>query len=221
MGDITRIREDVNSNERGLIGIGTLIVFIAMVIVAAVASGVLINTATALQGQARDTSRSTMRQVASGIRVLTINGRAASVGEGTRVENIELFVKTRPGSPGINLKNMSIEYVSAAAERHLVMHDNAYATRQDFYDSNSPDRLGDDNFAVVKIKNPSGTDNYMLATPSDMAEIWIDVTAIEGNGLAPSEKVTLALMPDTGFKTYAQGRTPATMASKGVYKLRL
>ncbi|KXB06177.1 hypothetical protein AKJ51_04050, partial [candidate division MSBL1 archaeon SCGC-AAA382A20] len=76
------------------------------------------------------------------------------------------------------------------------------------------------NFAVVKIKNPSNTDNYMLATPSDMAEIWIDTWTIE-QGLVPSQAVDIALMPDTGFKTYATGRCPATMAKTGVFKLRL
>ncbi len=227
MGAISKTLGDLKSEDKGLVGIGILVVFIGIIIVATVAAGVLINTSTALQGQARDTSRSAMRQVASGIRVLTINGRASKEGTKTLVENIELFVKTRPGSPGINLNRMSLEYVSSSKERHLTMYENendvaiAFGSREGMYNYlSNHNGLGENYFGVVKIKNSSNTDNYMLATPSDMAEIWIDTNAIE-SGLEPSQKIDIALMPDTGFKTYATGRCPATMASEGVFKLRL
>ena len=80
---------------RGMVGIGTLIVFIAMVIVAAVAAGVLINTSGKLQEQARATGEETIRQVSSGVEVTALKGRT---GDGPVVENLELVVRIRPGS---------------------------------------------------------------------------------------------------------------------------
>ncbi len=64
----------MRNKEEGEFGIGTLIIFIAIIIVAAVAASVIIQTAYLLQQQAEETGDIAMQDVATGFKVITVEG---------------------------------------------------------------------------------------------------------------------------------------------------
>ena len=73
-------------DRQGQVGIGTLIVFLAMVLVAMVGAGVLLETAGSLQGDAQATGQQSSDQVTNQLRVGGVVGTAS--GEGIRTETI-------------------------------------------------------------------------------------------------------------------------------------
>jgi archaellin len=88
-------------NTKGEMGIGTLIIFIALLLVAAVAAGVLIQTAGSLQERALTTGDQAKSQISTNIRVTEVSGSDGSDGN---IEEIEQIIKLSPGSSDIKLE---------------------------------------------------------------------------------------------------------------------
>ena len=100
-----------NTDDRGQVGIGTLIVFIAMVLVAAIAAGVLINTAGMLQTQAEATGEETQQQVSDRIQIQSATGTVVD-GDPATINTTNLTLTKSPGAGDIQLDNVSYEIVT-------------------------------------------------------------------------------------------------------------
>ena len=99
-----------DSEERGQVGIGTLIVFIALVLVAAIAAGVLINTAGFLQTQAQSTGEESTEQVSTNLVFLSTTGTVTEDADGSPagVKSLNTTVQLGPGSSAIDLNDSTV-----------------------------------------------------------------------------------------------------------------
>ena len=94
-------------NERGDIGVGTLIIFIAMVLVAAVAATVLIYTTGALQQKATKTSKEATQQISSNIVVEQVIGDRG-VNNSDSIQNLLIRIKPDVGTTSIDLRQVIV-----------------------------------------------------------------------------------------------------------------
>jgi len=103
------LKNNEDTANRGQVGIGTLIVFIALVLVAAIAAGVLINTAGFLQSQAEATGEESTSQVADGLQIQTSTATVDAT-DGN-IKKIELKTSLAAGSSPVNVTESTIEWV--------------------------------------------------------------------------------------------------------------
>ena len=101
-----KICKMLRKKDVGSIGIGAMIVFIAMVLVAGIAASVLIQTSTRLEAQAMRTGQETTEEVSTGIAVFDIKGYAPDSGN---LDNMTITVRPRAGSADIDLAEVFLE----------------------------------------------------------------------------------------------------------------
>ena len=110
-----------NTQSRSQVGIGTLIVFIAMVLVAAIASGVLIQTAGLLQSQAQQTGDETTAEVSDLVQVDTIVGIEAN-NKFTKSE-----INSLPNTDNNTISHLNVSVGLASGADPVNLSDASYA----------------------------------------------------------------------------------------------
>jgi len=180
------IQFDGESENRAQVGIGTLIVFIAMVLVAAIAAGVLVNTAGFLQATAEDTGQESVDQVTERVDVLNEHATVNSSGDG--IAYLNLTVGLASGAGAVDMDDTTVKYVS----------DSSVATL-----TNSSSTTADgSNFKLTAVVGTDADDSYgVLNSNEDRYEVAINTEAIEGDGLETSETVQLEITTQSGGTT--------------------
>ena len=221
-----------NEDEMGAIGIGAMIVFIAMVLVAGIAASVLITTANTVQIQAQQTGQQTTQGVASGVEVFEILGKVNySNGTYYDMKYLIITVKTVPGSPNVDLMNTFV-LISDGVKKALIR----YNTSSEFKDDISGDLFGAlsdaewntsdrENFAIGVLQDfdNSMTGGNPVINRGDKAALFIRCSSDEngtfGAEIPERNDVYGRIIPEVGAPGVISFTTPMSY-SADIYRLQ-
>ncbi len=116
-----------SKDDRAQVGIGTLIIFIAMVLVAAVAAAVLIQTSGVLQQKAQTTGKEATKEVSSNIDLDSIEGWRGGMNASSSVEDtfssqiyrLDLRASLKVGSEPVDMNQVVITITDGTTTNDL------------------------------------------------------------------------------------------------------
>jgi flagellin FlaA/flagellin FlaB len=185
--------------DRGQVGIGTLIVFIAMVLVAAIAAGVLINTAGFLQTKSEQTGQESSSQVSNRVIVVSKVGTVGNNG----ITDLTLTVMKSAGSGDVDLGAATISWNGPDQTKTL--------TYEGLSDT-SPDSNSQFTIADVLESDNGADDAPVLTSQEDRYEIHIAADQVDTDALAESENAQLRITTRAGATTLVRIKVPDSLA---------
>jgi flagellin FlaB len=220
MKKMKKLSRILKENDLGDMGIGAMIIFIAVVLVAGIAASVLIQTANRLEIQAMQTGQDTIREVSSGLQIIDIEG----ANSGGLITQMVLVVRPHAGSGDIDLSNAFVE-ISDGVVKTILTYGATDFTH--IVDDDEPDVFNATNcwaidsatfgILVLQDADTSLSVTNPVINRGDVVMICVDTDTIFG-GLVPRSTITGLVTPEQGASATFSFRVPSSL-SEVVYDL--
>ncbi len=196
----------MSMHKKAEMGIGTLIIFIAMILVAAIAAGVLLQTASSLQNKALLTGEKSKGQVSTTISPILL---FAEDGTNQTLSDFYLKAKLAPGSDPVKLSELLLSFDLQNQSADLSYTNGTCTTGAGGFATDSS--TGKGNFTVTYLIKSSGqVDGYMQR--GDIVEFCF----ASPRAVLEDENIDIKLIPKVGTPTTISAATPDVITQQRV-----
>ncbi len=189
-------RKMIWNADKAEVGIGTLIVFIAMVLVAAVAAAVLIGTSGNLQQRAQATGEGAVRETSEAMKIISVDGVTNTAKD--EIDIINFHVSLAAGARPIGLDQVLVQYATGdVATSDLSQSSTAASTTA---------------FKTEIVRLITNTDSAAtILYPGEIVKITVGTvdTGTFPLGLSPRTELRITLVPEFGNSVPLEFRTPS------------
>lgn len=193
-------RTNIMKNDTGDVGIGTLIIFIAMVLVAAVAAAVLIQTSGILQQKAQTTGKEATAEVSSNLKAVSVVGNRSDTSG--PVDRLDVVLELTAGGADIDFKTVIVKYINESKSATLN------------YSATTASATA---FTYSEIRSISGSPDTVLQS-GDLGVVTIDLNATSQK-LDVRKKGTVQVIPEVGTMIIKEIAAPATFGASSTVQL--
>lgn len=201
---LKRLRNDGNAD----IGIGALIIFIAMVLVAGITASVMIQTMDSLQQQAMQTSQDTIRDISSGLKVTQVSGYV----ENNTITQLAIFVRPIVASDTIDL-TYSVLTLSDSRTKVVLNYSSAVfssTVSNGLFGTLNTSNLTSSLYGVLVIRDIDGScsGTNPVLNNEDLIVLLVNTTACF-SGIGTRTEVTGVVYPEHGIRGSIGFTTPS------------
>jgi len=190
------------------LGVGYLIVFIAIVLVASMAAMALLQVGQQLQLQSTKSGAQTVTDVSMGVRITTIQGWVSN----GQIRRLVMIITPWAGSSPVDMSRMSLEL--STAQKKLVLRYNGSAFADATTGTNNVFAVAafpsvGSNFGLIKLTDSDGSCTAASPVLSRGDNVMVAVNVSVGfGGLGVSQHVLGVFLPENGAPSFIDFITP-------------
>jgi flagellin FlaB len=204
--------KSLRNDSKADIGIGALIIFIAMILIAGITASVMIQTMSSLQQQAVKTSEDTLKDISSGLKVSFVSGYTSN----STITQLAIFVSTTAASDDIDL-TYAILSLSDSTQKVILNYSSdcfSSSVSNGLFSTLNASTLTSSQYGILVIRDIDGScvATKPVLNDEDLVVLLVNTTACF-SGIGARADVSGELYPEHGIRGIIGFTTPSTFVN--------